>query len=82
MFGEFDRAVGIEYLRAFHLNDSRHVLGSRRDRHAVPGQGEIGLAGFRLLMQDSRFVDHPGITELTDELTPGALSFLGGLRKR
>ncbi len=48
---EFDRLVGIEHLFAFHLNDSIKGLGSRVDRHAPLGQGEIGIDCFQHLMQ-------------------------------
>lgn len=47
---EFDRVVGLYHLYAFHLNDSLKELGSRRDRHATLGEGEIGLESFRFLM--------------------------------
>ena len=51
---EFDRIVGLKYLNAFHLNDSIKGCGSRVDRHAPLGEGEIGLECFRFLMQDRR----------------------------
>jgi deoxyribonuclease-4 len=63
---EFDRVVGLGRLRAFHLNDSLGALGSRRDRHANIGSGEIGLAGFRALVHDQRLAHLPGLLE-----TPG-----------
>jgi deoxyribonuclease IV len=47
---EFDKKVGLKYLLAFHMNDSLHELGSRKDRHASLGQGKIGLECFRFLM--------------------------------
>ncbi len=53
-------------IRAFHLNDSQHPLGSHRDRHEHIGQGEIGPAGFEALVTDPRFADRPGLLE-----TPG-----------
>ncbi|NLZ00416.1 MAG: deoxyribonuclease IV [Pirellulaceae bacterium] len=52
---QFDRSVGIERIRAFHLNDSLRELGSRVDRHAHIGRGKIGLAAFRNLLADRRF---------------------------
>jgi len=51
---EFDRVVGLQHLRAFHLNDSVKGLGSRVDRHAALGEGAIGLDCFRFLMTDPR----------------------------
>ncbi|MDH3328762.1 MAG: deoxyribonuclease IV [Desulfobulbaceae bacterium] len=56
---EFDRAIGLERICFFHLNDSKKELGSRVDRHEHIGQGKIGLDGFRLLLNDARFADHP-----------------------
>lgn len=56
---EFDRLVGIELIRFFHLNDSKQKLGSRVDRHAHIGKGEIGIEGFRLLLNDPRFSGFP-----------------------
>ncbi len=56
---EFDRLVGLERIRAFHLNDSRQALGSRVDRHEHIGRGAIGLAGFRNLLCDRRFQQVP-----------------------
>lgn len=54
-FGLVDRLIGIERIGFFHLNDSRNRLGSRTDRHEHIGKGEIGLDGFRLLLNDPRF---------------------------
>lgn len=51
---EFERVVGLKHLYAFHLNDSVKPLGSRVDRHAGLGAGEIGLACFEWLMNDPR----------------------------
>jgi deoxyribonuclease IV len=62
-FAEFDRVVGIEHIKAFHLNDSQKDLGSRVDRHAHIGEGCIGIEGFRLLVNDVRFADLPMILE-------------------
>jgi len=60
---EFDKVVGLKRIGAFHLNDSVNDLGSRIDRHAHIGQGYIGLDGFRLLMNDERFVSIPMVLE-------------------
>ena len=58
-FAEFDRIIGIDRIRFFHLNDSKKELGSRVDRHEHIGKGYIGLAGFRELLMDPRFAKHP-----------------------
>lgn len=50
-----DEIVGLEQIKAFHLNDSRQGLGSRVDRHEHIGHGKLGLAAFRHLLADRRF---------------------------
>lgn len=66
-FATFDNVIGIDRIRAFHVNDSQRELGSRVDRHADIGEGEIGAEAFRLLMNDPRFVDIPKILETPKE---------------
>jgi deoxyribonuclease-4 len=66
-FREFDRVVGLERLRAFHVNDSVKPLGSRVDRHAHIGKGCLGLEAFRLLVNDQRFRDCPMVLETPKE---------------
>jgi len=63
----FGRIVGFEYLMGMHINDSKPPLGSRVDRHASLGQGEIGWDAFRFIMNDSRMDDIPLILETIDE---------------
>ena len=62
-FDAFDDIIGLGRLVAFHLNDSKRELGSRVDRHAHIGTGQIGIEGFRLLMNDARFSHLPKILE-------------------
>ncbi|GAB4202052.1 MAG: deoxyribonuclease IV [Roseiflexaceae bacterium] len=62
-FAEFDRLIGLEQIKVFHVNDSQKDLGSRVDRHTHIGDGCIGLEGFRLLVNDARFADRPMILE-------------------
>jgi deoxyribonuclease-4 len=82
---EFDRLVGIETIRFFHLNDSKTPLASRVDRHEHIGQGAIGLRGFASLLNDPRFAGHPMIieTEKGDDLQEDRdnLAVLRGLIK-
>jgi deoxyribonuclease-4 len=52
---ELEKTVGLKLVRAFHLNDSVKPLGSRVDRHAGIGRGEMGKEPFRFLLNDSRF---------------------------
>lgn len=63
MVSDFDRVIGLGNLALFHLNDSRRELGSRVDRHAHIGKGEIGRTGFRWIVQDERFRRIPKILE-------------------
>ena len=63
MWNEFDDVIGLNYLFAFHLNDTDKELGSRVDRHTHIGQGKIGKEPFGLLINDERFQDLPGIIE-------------------
>ncbi len=46
-FKEFDKEIGLEYLRMSHINDSKIELGGKRDRHDHIGDGHIGVAGFK-----------------------------------
>ena len=59
----FDRTVGLERLRAVHLNDSKGDLGSHKDRHEHIGKGHIGLEGFRNVLNDPRLAGLPGLLE-------------------
>jgi len=54
-FDEFDEAIGIKLLAAFHLNDSKKEFNSRVDRHEHIGKGFIGVEAFRMLVNDRRF---------------------------
>lgn len=63
MWDEFDDIIGLDYLYAFHLNDSIKELGSRIDRHTHIGQGKIGKEPFGFFLNDERFKDHPGVLE-------------------
>ena len=60
---QFDSLIGLPRLKLFHINDSAKPLGSRVDRHAGIGLGQIGLDAFRRLVTDPRFKDHPMILE-------------------
>jgi deoxyribonuclease-4 len=68
---KFDRLIGLDKLRAFHVNDSLKPLGSRVDRHAHIGQGCLGLEAFRLLVNDRRFRNHPMVLETPKEDVDG-----------
>lgn len=81
----FARTIGFRWLKVFHVNDSKKPLGSRIDRHAHVGKGELGLEPFRLLVNDPRFRRHPMILETPKEegdnkdMDPVNLATLRGL---
>jgi len=62
-FAEFDRVIGLDRLNCFHINDSKKGVNSRVDRHEHIGHGAMGLEGFRLLVNDPRFLRIPKILE-------------------
>ncbi|MGR5093367.1 deoxyribonuclease IV [Vibrio maritimus] len=62
-FAEFDRVVGMHYLRAMHLNDSKIPLAGKVDRHQSLGKGEIGWDCFEYIAKDPRFDSMPLILE-------------------
>jgi deoxyribonuclease IV len=65
---ELDRVVGLDRVRAFHLNDSKKPFGSRVDRHEHIGKGQLGLEPFRLLLADRRFRKIPMYLETPKEV--------------
>ena len=62
-FRYFDRIVGLDRVKVFHLNDSKKPCGSRVDRHEHIGKGCLGLEPFRLLLNDRRFARLPMLLE-------------------
>ena len=68
---EFDRLIGLDRIKLFHVNDSVKGLGSRVDRHAGLGEGQIGCDAFKLLVNDPRFADRPMILETPKENVDG-----------
>ena len=60
---EIDRLAGLARLEVWHLNDALRERSSRVDRHAHIGRGKIGREGFRRLVTDPRFAEHPMIIE-------------------
>ena len=71
VFAEFDAVVGLDQLKLFHVNDSLKPLGSRVDRHAGIGLGEIGPDAFQHLVTDPRFAHLPMILETPKEDADG-----------
>ena len=66
-FSRFDQLIGLQNLRAMHLNDSKGVLSGHLDRHAPLGQGSIGLETFGKIAADPRFENIPLILETPDD---------------
>lgn len=64
---DFDRIIGLKYLNAMHINDSKKPFGSRVDRHETIGNGNLGLPFFKMLMADPRMDNMPLILETPDE---------------
>ena len=60
---EFDDVVGLKYLRALHLNDSKAPFNSHRDLHANIGTGFLGLRAFHNIMNETRFENLPIVLE-------------------
>ena len=58
VLSEFDRIIGLDKLKAIHLNDSKNPLASHKDRHEVIGGGSIGLEAF------TRIINHPALRGL------------------
>jgi deoxyribonuclease-4 len=67
MLQECQRHVGLERLQLIHVNDSKHPLGSHRDRHEHIGQGYIGLEGFRPLINHPKLRAVPLVLETPKE---------------
>ncbi len=80
VFQKFTEVLGIELLKAFHLNDSMKPLGCRVDRHEHVCKGEIGPLAFRRLVNDSRFREVPGFLEIPPEGNKACLLRLRKLR--
>lgn len=67
---EFDHVIGLEKLKAVHLNDSMNTLGCHKDRHAKIGEGGIGLEAVERMINDERLKHLPFYLETPNEL-PG-----------
>ena len=70
VLAEFDRIVGLDKLKALHLNDSKNPFASHKDRHELLGEGSLGLETFRKIVNHPLLKDKPMILETPNEL-PG-----------
>jgi deoxyribonuclease-4 len=64
---EFDDVVGLEHLKAIHLNDSKHARGTNKDEHAHVGEGEIGVEGMTAILTHPDLRDLPFVLETPTE---------------
>jgi deoxyribonuclease IV len=86
-FGALEKILGLARVRVLHLNDSLKGLGSRVDRHAGIGRGQLGIEPFRLIVNDPRFRALPMILETPkgdaggEDLDAINLSVLRGLEE-
>ena len=70
VLSEFDRIIGLEKLKALHLNDSKNPFASHKDRHELLGEGSLGLETFKTIVNHPALKDRPMILETPNEL-PG-----------
>ena len=80
VLAEFDRVIGLERLRAIHLNDSKNERGARKDRHEVIGGGKIGLAALAAVVRHPALRQLPMVLETPNEL-PGYAAEIQLLRR-
>ena len=77
---EFDRVVGLERLKALHINDSKNPFASHKDRHECIGQGSLGVSTFAAIVNHPILKDKPMILETPNEL-PGYAAEIDLLHK-
>ncbi|MDD2258563.1 MAG: deoxyribonuclease IV [Bacilli bacterium] len=63
VLNEFDKIVGLNKIKVFHINDSKNIMGANKDRHENIGFGEIGFDTLAKFCYDERFFDIPKILE-------------------
>lgn len=80
---EFDQIIGLERLKAIHLNDSKNPMGSHKDRHEKIGEGTLGLEGITRIINHPKLVHLPFYLETPNELDGYAkeIALLKELRK-
>ena len=77
---EFDRVVGLDRLKALHINDSKNPFASHKDRHECIGQGSLGVSTFANIVNHPILRDKPMILETPNEL-PGYAAEIDLLHK-
>ena len=80
VLAEFDRIIGLDKLKALHLNDSKNPFGSHKDRHELLGEGNLGIEAFRKIVNHPVLKKLPMILETPNEL-PGYAKEIALLRQ-
>ena len=80
VLAEFDRVIGLDKLKALHLNDSKNPFASHKDRHELLGDGNLGLETFRRIVNHPYLKTLPMILETPNEL-PGYAKEIALLRQ-
>ena len=83
VFEEFEKVCGLEWLRCFHLNDSKNPFDSHKDRHELIAEGSLGAEPFKMIMRDKRFVGVIKVLETPkgdEDMTTNDLKMLKRLR--
>lgn len=80
VLAEFDRVIGLSYLKAIHLNDSMNSLGAHKDRHEKLGKGHIGIDAFQRIINHPALCNLPFYLETPNEL-PGYAEEIETLKK-
>lgn len=80
VLAEFDRIIGLDKLKALHLNDSKNPFASHKDRHECLGEGSLGLDTFRAIVNHPALKGKPMILETPNEL-PGYATEIATLRQ-
>ena len=80
VLAEFDRVIGLDKLKALHLNDSKNPFSSHKDRHELLGEGNLGLEAFRNIVNHPVLKKLPMILETPNEL-PGYAREIALLRE-
>ena len=81
---EFDRVIGLDRLKAIHINDSKNPFSSHKDRHEKIGEGSIGVEAFERIINHPKLKDLPFFLETPQEDLSGygkEIEILKGLKK-
>ena len=71
VLSEFDEIIGLKYLKALHINDSKNPMGARKDRHDIIGAGYIGKDAFAKILNHPKIQGLPCVLETPQESLAG-----------